>query len=43
MSASGQKLTANRLIQHVRLLANFGRDATLGLSPIGAMNAGYSL
>ena len=40
MSASGQKLTANRLIQHVRLLAIFGRDATLGLSPVGAMNAG---
>jgi hypothetical protein len=40
MSASGQKLTANRLIQHVRLLANFGRDATLGFSPVGAMNAG---
>ena len=26
----------NTLIQHVRLLADFGRDATLGLSPLGA-------
>jgi hypothetical protein len=42
-SEMGQKLTAHKVIQHVRLLADFGRDATLGLSPLGAMKRHLSL
>ena len=34
----GSTADRRRLIQHVRLLADFGRGATHGLSPLGAMN-----